>query len=137
MLQKLVGVDIQPRKGQIGCEAGGALRLKTRHDKEMNHQPIIFAAGLFFLASACATSSHELSGSSEAAPAKVAKNTSQDKLKVEDEVVCENEMTVGSHIPETVCRAKNQSERYRTEIQNALEVTRGNPAAPQGVGGGR
>jgi hypothetical protein len=100
----------------------------------MKHRPIIIAAGLFLLATACATTSHEVSGTSEGAPAKLAKNTSQDKSKVEDEVVCENEMTVGSHIPETVCRAKEQSERYRRQVQDAWEVSRGNPAAPQGGG---
>ena len=102
----------------------------------MKHKPMVFAVVLFFLATACATSSNKMTVSTEGAPPELAKNASQaKKSKVEDHVICAKEMTVGSHIPETVCRSVEQTERNRQQVQNSLDTTRG-PAVMQGAGSG-
>jgi len=50
-----------------------------------------------------------------------------------EEVTCEYEDVVGSHIPRKICRAKNETERTREETQEYWKKLRANdriPAAP-------
>ncbi len=90
----------------------------------MNYRRKMIVAGLFVLASGCAGSSRELSGSTESAPAKMAKNTASES---DDKMVCEVERTVGTWIPETVCRSVEQTDRNRTRTQDYLNATQGPP----------
>ena len=97
----------------------------------MNYRRKLVVAGLVVLASGCAGSSRELSGSSGSAPAKMAKNTATDS---EDKMVCETERTVGTWIPETVCRHVEQTERNRRQTQDMLNTTQG-PGRQLGASG--
>lgn len=97
----------------------------------MSYRRKMIVAGLFVLASGCASSSREMSGSTESPPAKMAKNTATDS---EDKMVCETERTVGTWIPETVCRHVEQTERNRRQTQDMLNTTRG-PGRQLGGGG--
>jgi hypothetical protein len=94
----------------------------------------IVVAWLVVLLSGCATSSREQAGSTASAPAKMAKNNaSQGKSGTEEHMVCEVERTVGSWIPETVCRAVEQTERNRRRTQDAFNEAQSTPIVGRGT----
>ena len=97
----------------------------------MNYRRKMIVAGLFVLAGGCASSSREMSGSTESPPGKMAKNTATGS---DDKMVCETERTVGTWIPETVCRHVEQTERNRRQTQDMLNTTQG-PARQIGATG--
>jgi len=101
----------------------------------MNHRWKMIVAGLFVLACGCAGSSREVSGSSEGAPEKT-KMANNPATGSDDKMICEVERTVGSMIPETVCRSVQQTERNRTRTIDYLNANQG-PPRQLGVGGGR
>ena len=110
------------------------LRWAIGTEGEMKYLLKIVVAWLFVLLSGCATSSRQQSGSTEGAPAKMAKNTgSQGKSGTEEHMVCEVERTVGSWIPETVCRAVEQTERNRRRTQDAFNEAQSTPIVGRGT----
>lgn len=86
---------------------------------------ILIALGMLLVASACAGPANRLRGSYDAAPGRMAMaNASHDgnpRQASSTEIVCENEIVVGSHIPREVCYSVSVRESERGEIQNALE----------------
>jgi hypothetical protein len=98
----------------------------------MNYRSQVMVAWLMVLASGCASSSRELSGSNPSAKMGKSYNHGDDEY----EVVCEVERTVGSWIPEEVCRSVEKTEMTRRRTQDLLNVTRGIPVPPSGRTGG-
>ena len=45
-----------------------------------------------------------------------------------EELICEYEETVGSHIPKRICRAKSESERVRKETLQQMQTLKASPA---------
>lgn len=98
---------------------------------------ILVSASLCLLAAACAGSSRELRAAAEGEPAKLAGNSpNSTKPTAEDQVVCAVEYATGSHIPETVCRHVEQTERNRKQTQDVLDTTATVPVLPGGSSGG-
>ncbi len=94
---------------------------------------ILAAAGLLLLVSGCAGTSRELGGTPEKAPPL----KSRMQQATSDNIVCEVERTVGTWIPETVCRSVEQSERHQRQTQDILNTSHGPASTPGATGGGR
>lgn len=89
---------------------------------------LISLASVFFLASACATSSAPAGSSALKAQTSATPQSKTVAADDDDKLICEMERPVGSNIPKRVCRTKAQMDREREAAQEQMrEATRPGP----------
>src|SRR5215831_7943883 len=114
--------------GARELEAGGRLEELRREDPMKRRLNLRFAAPLLLaLAAACATSS---SSQSEQEIAVITASGNTVLPQPGDELICEYEETVGSHIPKRICRSKADLESLRQETVQSMRDLRPTPPPP-------
>jgi hypothetical protein len=97
--------------------------------EEVRMMRITVALGcLLLIGAGCAASSKAVQSSSKTDAVATASATEQQKKNQRDrgnQVICENEVSVGSHIPERICRTVENIEQTRNESQDFLQQPNG------------
>lgn len=102
--------------------------------KPMTISRTAFLVSIVTLASACATPSQRTKASGSAPVASAAEAKTQQKSDGYDHVVCDTETTVGSHIPETVCRSVEMTDQNRRRTQDEFNRMLQHPGTGTGPG---